>query len=125
MSLIQAVLNEFMPCGGSVCRGCEVECAHGGHINGGRTPDVNSMADALIEAREQRDALRTQLAAARLENDTQRRAMSFWENYAMPHELPFLHRLRSLAPEQQDELLRFGQTLKAMTITAALSEATP
>ena len=65
MSLIQSVLNEFMPCGGSVCRGCEVECAHGGHINGGRTPDVNSMADALIEAREQRDALRTQLAAAR------------------------------------------------------------
>ena len=65
MSLIQAVLNEFMPCGGSACRGCEVECAHGGHTNGGRTPDVDSMADALIKAREQRDALRTQLAAAR------------------------------------------------------------
>jgi len=65
MSLIQAVLNEFMPCGGSVCRGCEVECAHGGHINGGRTPDVDRMADALIEARGQRNALRTQLMAAR------------------------------------------------------------
>jgi len=73
----------------------------------------------------ERDTLKTQLAAARVENDTQRRAMNFWENYAMPHELPFLHRLRALAPEQQDALLRFGQTLKAMTITAALSEATP
>jgi hypothetical protein len=82
-----------------------------------------SHIEPFVEAfTRERDALRTQLAAARLENDTQRRAMDFWENYAMPHELPFLHRLRALAPEQQDELLRFGQTLKAMTITAALTQ---
>jgi hypothetical protein len=64
MSLIQSMLNEFMPCGGSVCRGCEVECAHGGHINGGRTPDVNSMADALIEARKDVKKMHELLAVA-------------------------------------------------------------
>ena len=61
MSHIQAVLNEFMPCGGTVCPGCEVACTSGD----GRTPDVDRMADALIEARAERDRLHVSLQFVR------------------------------------------------------------
>ena len=55
MSHIQAVLNEFMPCGGTVCPGCEVACTSGD----GRTPDVDRMADAIL-------TLRAELTQAKL-----------------------------------------------------------
>ena len=54
MSKIQAVLDEFMPCGGTVCPGCEVACKY----VDGRTPDADRMADAIIDLRAERDALR-------------------------------------------------------------------
>ena len=54
MSKIQAVLDEFMPCGGTVCPGCEVACKY----VDGRTPVVDRMADAIIDLRAERDALR-------------------------------------------------------------------
>ena len=55
MIQIQAVLNEFMPCGGTVCPGCEVACTSGD----GRTPDVDRMADAIL-------TLRAELTQAKL-----------------------------------------------------------
>jgi hypothetical protein len=72
---IQDILNEFSPCGGTVCPGCVTGC----HLADSNVPDVDRMADALIEARAERefqinmryaaqeeaDTLRTQLAAAR------------------------------------------------------------
>ena len=61
MSHIQAVLNEFMPCGGTVCPGCEVACTSGD----GRTPDVDRMAGALIGARAERDRLHVSLQFVR------------------------------------------------------------
>ena len=54
MSHIQAVLNEFMPCG-TVCPGCEVACTSGD----GRTPDADRMADAIL-------TLRAELTQAKL-----------------------------------------------------------
>ena len=61
MSKIQAVLNEFMPCGGDICPGCEEACTSGD----GRTPDADRMADAIIDLRAEREALRKD--AARLD----------------------------------------------------------
>lgn len=57
MSRIQAVLNEFMPCGGTVCPGCETTC----HSVDGRTPNNDRMADEIITLRAERDALRNAL----------------------------------------------------------------
>jgi hypothetical protein len=53
MSQIQAILNEFMPCGGTVCPGCVTGCHFAGNV-----PDVDRMADAIIELRAERDELR-------------------------------------------------------------------
>jgi hypothetical protein len=58
MIYIQDILNEFSPCVG-VCPGCEEMCTSGD----GRTPDVDMMADAIIDLRAERDALRTELDA--------------------------------------------------------------
>jgi hypothetical protein len=67
MSRIQAVLNEFMPCGGSVCRGCEVKCTN----VDGRTPDLDRMADALIETRKDTERLDWLEAAHTLHNSVE------------------------------------------------------
>lgn len=49
----EAVLCEFMPCGGHVCKGCEVQC-----INvDGRTPNVAWMADEIVRLRAKNAAL--------------------------------------------------------------------
>ena len=53
MSETRAVLNEFMPCGGTICPDCEDHCPYGG-----RTADAFCMADAIIALRDERDALR-------------------------------------------------------------------
>jgi hypothetical protein len=54
MSQIQSVLNQFMPCGGNVCPGCVTGC----YLGDGNVPDVDRMADAIIELRAERDELR-------------------------------------------------------------------
>ena len=41
------VLREFMPCGGEICKGCEVTCTH----VDGRDPDPNAMADEIARLR--------------------------------------------------------------------------
>jgi hypothetical protein len=64
VSAIQAALNEFSPCGGTVCPGCVTGC----HLADSNVPDVDRMADALIEARAERDALRD-LAKSECDNN--------------------------------------------------------
>jgi hypothetical protein len=133
MSDIQDILNEFMPCGGTVCPGCVTGC----HLADSNVPDVDRMADAIIEFRalvdtltrerdearslcdettnllinadREADTLRTQLAAARVVGSSEKSA--------------------SDAPPEMNHMeataWAYGYETMRAALTAALSEATP
>ena len=74
------------------------------------TAHVDALRTALANAERERDALQRTV-------DQMNKSVAFWENYATPEEIPFLRKLRSLTPENQAALYRYGQTLAAALTT--------